>query len=374
MTDPPFDGAIASMLQRVNTTADEAGAGFPVYADPATGSWTRADDGFWTGGFWCGLLWLAAQLTGDMGYRVRALRWAERLRARAGSDTALRGFLFWYGAGIGAVLAGDGEARDLALAGARGLASSYQPRARLIPLGNAFAESPDTGRLETNVDGVTGVVCLLAWAAEGVGEPSLGVIARAHAARHVELCLRPDGSVSQSASVDPRTGEVLRRYTQKGLHDHSTWSRAQAWAMLGFAQATRCFSGEFMDAAIRASDWWVDHLPSTGVVPWDFDDAAGTPVDTSATAIAAAALLKMGALAPARAERYHATAVRMVDALIACHLTPTAPDDRPPAGMLVDGCYDRRTSRATSHELIWGDYFLFEALLCLAGHLEPAAI
>lgn len=61
MTDSPFDGAIASMLQRVNTTADEAGAGFPVYADPATGSWTRADDGFWTGGFWCGLLWLAAR-------------------------------------------------------------------------------------------------------------------------------------------------------------------------------------------------------------------------------------------------------------------------------------------------------------------------
>jgi len=241
-------------------------------------------------------------------------------------------------------------------------------------LGNAFGESPDTSRLETNIDGVAGVGALLAWAGQTIGEPSLETIARAHAARHVEFCLRPDGSVSQSASVDPRTGEVLRRYTQKGLHNHSTWSRAQAWAMLGFAHAARRISSEFTDAAVRASDWWVDHLPSTGVVPWDFDDAAGMTVDTSATAIAAAALLKLAALASAHAERYHATAVRMVEALIACHLTPTAPDDRRPAGMLIDGCYDRRTGRATSHELIWGDYFLFEALLCLAGHLEPAAI
>ncbi len=364
------------MLQRINTTAGEPGLGFPVYADPATGAWTRADDGFWTGGFWTGLLWLAAQATGEMGYRAQALRWAERLRPRADSDTALRGFLFWYGGGIGAVLAGDGEARDLALAGARGLASSYQRRARLIPLGNAFGESPDTSRLETNVDGVAGLVALLAWAAQSGGEPSLETIARAHAARQVELCLRPDGSVSQSASVDPRTGERLRRYTQKGLHNDSTWSRAQAWAMLGFAQATRRISTEFTDAAVRASDWWVDHLPSTGVVPWDFDDTTvgGTTVDTSATAIAAAALLKIAALAPAHAERYHSTAVRMVEALIARHLTPTAPHDRRPAGMLIDGCYDRRTSRATSHELIWGDYFLFEALLCLAGYVEPAAI
>lgn len=364
------DQAVAAMLGRVDATVAEGSDGFPVYADPATGLWTRSDDGFWTGGFWCGMLWLAGQATGEARYRTEAARWTVRLRGRADSDTALRGFLFWYGAAIGSILAGDEEARGVALAGAAGLASSYQDRCRLIPLGNAFGECPEANRVETNIDGVAGVVALLTWASEQTEDHSLRQIAHNHAARHVEVCVRPDGSVSQSASIDPVTGELLRRYTQKGLNDRSTWSRAQAWAMLGFAHAAHRISDEFTDVALRVADWWVQHLPESGIAPWDFDDHNPAILDTSATGIAAAALLTTPALDSKHGQRYQAAADRMVTALVAHHLTPTDLNDRRPPGMLVDGCYDHRTGRATSHELIWGDYFLLETLLRITGHLD----
>ena len=42
----------------------------------------RSPAGDWTGGFWVGLLWLAAQRTGEVRYRAAARDWAQRLRHR----------------------------------------------------------------------------------------------------------------------------------------------------------------------------------------------------------------------------------------------------------------------------------------------------
>jgi unsaturated chondroitin disaccharide hydrolase len=57
---------------------------------------------------------------------------------------------------------------------------------------------------------------------------------------------------------------------------------------------------EFLDVAMHAADWWLAHAPADLVAFWDFDAPAGpdTPRDTSGTAIAATALLKLAALAP----------------------------------------------------------------------------
>jgi unsaturated chondroitin disaccharide hydrolase len=111
---------------------------------------------------------------------------------------------------------------------------------------------------------------------------------------------------------------------------------------------------------------------------WDFDApaTAATKRDTSATAIAAAALLKLSALAPGgeSRERYRVAAEATVRTLVEGYLTPTGPEDGRPPGILTGGCYNHRTGLATENELIWGDYYLFESLQVLAGNLDPAAI
>ena len=143
--------------------------------------------------------------------------------------------------------------------------------------------------------------------------------------------------------------------------------------MLGFSQAVCTGAEEFCDVAIRVSDWWCDHLPETNVVPWDFDDPEGLR-DTSGAAIACASLLKLAAVANGRSSKYTDCAEAMVDALVAGHLTGVDPADHRPPGMLIDGCYSPRISLAPANELIWGDYFLFEALAVLGGFVDPQEI
>ena len=192
-------------------------------------------------------------------------------------------------------------------------------------------------------------------------------IARRHTDRSIEAFVRTDDSVCQSAELDGSDGHIVARYTHKGVSDASTWTRAQAWAMLGLAHACARLGSDYEEVATRVADWWVEHMPADGVAWWDFD-APDSRRDTSGSAIGAAALLKLAARLPDRADAYRASASATIDQLIEHHLVPMSDDPERPAAMLIDGCYDMRSGRATSHELIWGDYFLLESLLMLQGH------
>jgi hypothetical protein len=64
--------------------------------------------------------------------------------------------------------------------------------------------------------------------------------------------------------------------------------------------------------------------------------------------------------------KYRAAAERIVDALAERHLARH--------GGLSDGCYDQHQNLATASELIWGDYFLLEALLALDGVIQPGTL
>ena len=364
-----FQGALERLIGRVDETASQLEGAFPHFAD-AKGEWTTTPDGDWTGGFWPGMCWLAAKATGAARYRRWALEWAERLRPRATSDTVFRGFLFYYGALLGAVLLNDPRAREIALEGARHWVKTYNPNAGCFPLGDAAEEASDVGQGEASVDTVQGVA-LLVWAAQAANEPAWRSLAVSHARRHIEFCIRDDGSVCQSASFDPQTGLLQRRYTHKGFTNESTWARAQAWAILGYALMHQ-WTGErdFLHVALKCADWWLAHVPSSRVAYWDFDAPVGpdTEHDSSATAITAAALLKLAAqLKDAQTRReVRAAAEGTVRALIEGYLDAH--------GILDRGCYSKRVNLATRNELIWGSYYFFEALAVLTRKIEAAKI
>ncbi|MGH7934018.1 MAG: glycosyl hydrolase [Candidatus Binataceae bacterium] len=370
MSESVWTAAIARMRTRIDHTAAAVRDGFPHFADPATGDWTITPAGDWTGGYWNAMLWLTAATTHDQRYARWAKDWTARLRTRVDSQSSARGLLFYYGAALGAILNRDTDARAIAIAGAKSLARMYNPRAEVIPTGTEFEEVHSVGLSETEVD-VVQIAALLVWASRETGDASLAEIALKHARRHIEFCLREDGSICQSASFDPESGTMTRRYTHKGISDQSTWARAQAWGMLGWALAAQ-WSGDrsFLAPAERATEWWLAHIPSDGVAFWDFDDPAipKTHRDTSATAIAAASLLKLAALTPSEATRriYREAAEATVRALSEKYLGPE--------GGLWEGCYNKRIGLATNNELIWGSYYLYEALHVLAGLLDPLRV
>lgn len=382
MAQQTWASSIVDMTARIDATAaavSDPSDGFPHYADVDTGEWTTSPDGDWTGGFWNGMLWLALHRTGDATYEKLAERWVEALRPRATSETIFRGFLFYYGAALGAMLADNELAREVAIEGARGLATLYNPNARAIPLGRQAEEASDVGRNDANVDGVQGAA-LLAWAAEQTGDEELREIGIQHALRHIEFCLRDDASVCQSATFDPDSGEMLRRYTHKGYSDDSTWTRAQAWAMLGYAMSAKWAPErpELLETARRTAEWWIEHVPPDRVAYWDFDapPSPETQRDTSGTAIATAALLKLSELSLDEDDRvrFRQVAEQTAASLTRGYLTPTADEDTRPRGMLTQGCYNHRIGLATNSELIWGSYFLYESLHVLDGQIEADLI
>ena len=349
-----WHAAVERVLGRVRATAEEVGDAFPHWADSATGRWVTTADGDWTGGYFTGMAWLAWRLTGDPVVRESAAAHTRRLGPRAGDDTVFKGFPFYYGAALGWLAAADEEAREVALAGARGLAAMFDPRLGLIPLGGAAEEGASIGAAETSIDSLQAAPFLL-WAGEESGEAALTEAGRRHAERVIALHLREDGSFIQSTSLDPATGAVLRHYTHKGFSDTSTWGRAQAGGMLFSLR-----SGH-RPAAETGARWWLEHVPADRVAYWDFDDPGipDTERDTAATAIAGNALLKLGG-------EFTAAGEATVAALVDRYLSPT--------GAITHCCFNKRPDSrpedaAASCEFIVGDYYLFESLLILAGHL-----
>jgi len=356
---------LAGLLRRVEQTGRVASGRFPMFADPRTDEWTWSRDGGWSGGFWPGMLWLAGAATGEHRFAGLAADSAQRLRSRASAPTVLRGLLFWYGAGVASALdPGCPALAELAIVAARSLAASFDPVAGLLPPGEEDAGLYGWPRPGAIIDGMPGTVPLLALAAARTGEDRLRAIALAHARGLSAFCVRADGSVAQSATYDGQ-GRLAGQATIEGSSRGSTWARGQSWAMLGLTQAAHLAGGEFTATAARVADWYLDHAPADGVCFWDFDDPAipDAPRDTSAAAIAAASLLKLAALGDGR---YRAAAERIVDALAERHLARH--------GGLRDGCYDQHQNLATANELIWGDYFLLEALLALDGVINPGTL
>ncbi len=354
--------AQARLLARIDATAPAVRPAFPHAADGQTGRWTWKPGGAWTDGFWVGLCWLAYRLTGAPRYRDWGLEWAARLRGREESETHDIGFLFYYGVVRGWQVTGEPGLRALGLAAADRLAAMWHPRARVIPVGGQAEVA--SGHDDVTIDAMMNLQ-LLWWAAAETGQARYREVATAHAERTAAWHLRPDGSCVQSVHFDPASGTPVKKHTHQGHADDGCWSRGLAWATYGFVEAHRATGRpDFLDVARRALDYHRRRAADDPVTFNDYEDPRipDAPRDTSAAAILASAALALDDTDSGPAGRARDEAGRILAALVTRYLTPTGPDDSRPPGMLLHGCYNLHTGEAPDHELIWGDYFLLEAL------------
>ncbi|WP_432074098.1 sugar ABC transporter permease [Streptomyces wuyuanensis] len=370
--------AVGLLLQRVGETAEQEGHRFPLYADPADGHWTTTGRGSWAGGFWAGLLWLRARHTGSGAARAAAAAATARLAPWADADTATRGLILWYGT---ALATGDEAAGALRERAATAALGGWDSWLGLVPWGAALGGP----RLRARADGVPGLVPLLASAG-----PDGQAAAAAHLHRHLDLCVpraagrRPtpawrwEGQVGWVAEPDPEPG----------------WTRGEAWLLLAVADGLLWAVGPHRraggshgredgpDGHRDQPRWRTDRLTEvaeqlldsraflTGpLVPLARAHHPDGPLDTSAAAITAVALLKL-ALVPGAAwtSACAARAQAVLHRLAHAHLT--RPGGFRPAGMLIDGCYDPHSGTAVRHELVWGDFFLALGLSALLGRVD----
>lgn len=217
------------------------------------------------------------------------------------------------------------------------------------------------------------------------------------------------GRVTHEAIFNTETGAFRCLSTQQGYSPFTTWSRGLAWAMLGFAEQLEFLATvppselteeggktaveAFMRrAACDACDRYIEDAASDGIPYWDFgapglrdlDDYRARPadpfnehepVDSSAAAIAAQGLLRLGHYLrrrdAARARRYWRAGLTVMRTLTRSPYLSTSPRHE---GLLLHSVYHRPNGwdavptgrRVPSGESsMWGDYHLREAALYL---------
>ena len=221
------------------------------------------------------------------------------------------------------------------------------------------------------------------------------------------------GRVAHESIFDVTDGRYRCPSSQQGYSPFTTWSRGLAWIMLGCAEQLELLrdlpdaeldplggrdqvEAPLLRAALATCDRYIEDSASDGVPYWDSGAPglialggyrerpadpfnAHEPVDSSAAAIAAQALLRLGHLLggggpgasepPETAERYWQAGLTVLARLLE---PPYLSLDRGHQGLLLHAVYHRPNgwdrippggTVPSGESTMWGDYHLREAVL-----------
>jgi unsaturated chondroitin disaccharide hydrolase len=347
--------------------------GFPAYTED--GEWVTTEKASWAYGYYPGLAWLLYQSTRDNNYYELAQNWTASLEERRNDVSGIGlGQVFYPTHVVGYQVTGNRHLRDVAIEAANSLAERSN-QAGFIP---AWGEPQDTvlGRrlsIETmmNLD-------LLFWANKATGDPNFAAVADKHALFTLRHLVGDDGKILHMADFYPNTGLPFnakhpllsedKKYSPKGYSPGTAWALGQAWAVHGFTSTYRHTGNTvYLNAAKRTADYFLANLPADGVALWDFElpQDEKKQKDTAATAVAAAALLKLSRLCPSVSDRlrYRAAAEKMVEALSQRFMKRGSL-----RGLLGEAVYDKNQGLGVGGSTAWGDYYYIEALLILRDY------
>ncbi|USP81770.1 glycoside hydrolase family 88 protein [Curvularia clavata] len=180
-------------------------------------------------------------------------------------------------------LTGNKESLAAVINAAEALASRYDARVKAIRSWDvAVNDRYSITDMQENFLVIIDSMCnldLLYFAAHMTSSPHLSDIATTHASTIINEILREDFSSYHLVNFSPATGLVQAKMTNQGHADASTWSRGQAWAIMGFAQ-TYCWTKDtkYLDTAIGCARYFLRRLEEgqgkwkSHLVPrWDFD-------------------------------------------------------------------------------------------------------
>ncbi|RPB00513.1 Six-hairpin glycosidase [Choiromyces venosus 120613-1] len=360
---------------------------FPEYTDPKTNRYVYSPLDFWTSGFFPGTLYLLHQrsLRHPSTTKLHPARlfaaarwWAESLTTQASrTDSHDLGFMIQPSFQPHFELTGDKGSFETLVTAAKSLASRYDDRVGAIRSWDAcktgrYAFEDKTKDYLVIIDNMLNLDIMF-YVASKTGDLTLSAIATQHAKTTLKHHVRDNWSTVHMVNFDQRTGAVKEKITNQGYWDDSTWSRGQAWGVLGFAQVYGWTKQkEFLDAAKKLARYFLGRLPEDGVPHWDFDAPRPTHRDTSAAMICASGLLEIYKHCEnplEKAEWLHA-ATWVVGSTLRLSLSPRAK-------FLVDGgvdagefdtilmnatinCHEHAQRRWADHGLVYADYYIVQ--------------
>ena len=208
------------------------------------------------------------------------------------------------------------------------------------------------------------------------------------------------GRVAHESIFNTTDGAYRCPNSQQGYSGYTTWTRGLAWAMLGFTEFLEFMEtvekvtplieearGAFLKAARATCDFYLEHTSSDGIPYWD-TGAPGLqhlgnyreqpadpfnsyePVDSSAAAIAAQGLLRLGQLlgtgTPGEGDTYTRAGLTVLRTLLSEPYLSGEPSHQ---GILLHSVYHRPNGWdhipegrkvPCGESSMWGDYHMAE--------------
>lgn len=201
------------------------------------------------------------------------------------------------------------------------------------------------------------------------------------------------GRVAHEAIFNVNDGNFRCPSSQQGYSPFSTWTRGLAWAMLGFAEqlefleavGDREITQPLLEAAQATCDFYIECATAADGIPywdtgapnlhrlgdWQSDCAAPfnphEPVDSSAAAIAAQGLLRLGRYT--KSQRYWQAGLTVLATLLSEPYLSTEPEHQ---GLILHSVYHRPNgwdyvpdgqNVPCGESSMWGDYHAREVAI-----------
>lgn len=286
------------------------------YTDGAFREFNDCDQ--WLASFFTGLAPLYYRTEKNSEYLVWANKFIDGYRQKV-FDYPLTtmhdlGFLYMPYSVAMYQLTGDAQHKIIALKAADELLKRFNIHGKYIDAWRRMNDDESDGR--AIVDCMMNIP-LLFWAWKETGNIAYRDIAKAHADTTAKYFVRDDFSVAHSFIFNRNTGELIEESNTCGFGNGSHWGRGTAWAMYGFAMVARYLDDKkYYDLSKSITKKYIEELGADNYIPvWDFRLPKDKPahryyntvvewdetraenmefaVDTSATAIAACAMLEL---------------------------------------------------------------------------------
>lgn len=352
-----FADKVKQTLPQMNVTD-----GFPRSVHQGDTAWSTTAYGGWTSGFYPGILWYLYEYSADEVFKQKAEEYTAAIEPLKSTDWKTHdfGFMMYNSVGIGYRLTGNEEYHQWLLQTADSLATLFNPAVGTL-MSWPWMKQRNQWPHNTIIDNMLNLEFLF-WAAGQGNNRNLYELAVSHARTTLANHFREDFSTWHVLVYDDKSPTVLQKITNQGYSDESVWARGQAWAIYGF---TMCYREtgipEFLDAAIKAADFFIDHLPEDHVPYWDFrlPSFDSEPRDASAGAIAASAFVELSSLVKSDQlnEKYYQAAANILHSLSHIYLSENT------MAILDHSTGSKPHNSEVDVSIIYADYYYLEALL-----------
>lgn len=346
---------------------------------------------WWTNGFYGGMLWLLYKETADEEYKKAAERIEEKLDANFLDYNGMdhdSGFKWLLTAVANYRFTGNDKSKNRGLLAAANLAGRYNINGKFIRAWNDWGDGRDTTGWAI-IDCMMNLP-LLYWASDVLDDPRFKAIAVSHADTAMEWFIREDGSSRHIVQFNTEKEEFIREYGGQGYDEGTAWTRGQSWAIYGFVMSY-IHTGDlrYLETAMRVADFFVEHIPESGLIPVDFlQPEEPSYEDSTASAISSCGLLHLAdeltklkekaesGITDADAEllnklvnasfvKYSGAALKMMETLTKerCDFDKEHDD-------LLINCTAAYHDKDHHFPIIYGDYYYIEALLYILGKGE----